>query len=95
MNSIPRYTFTSKKLVDIIYDNKVLIYFDEQESIETVDNIDEESKTITQEYPIWSYRRVESSLPLDKNKIIHAINKEEFGWEGVEELADKILDYLS
>ena len=24
-----------------------------------------------------------------------AINKEEFGWEGVEELADKILDYLS
>ena len=69
-----KYTFTNKKLVDIIPSGKVYIYFDETESTETVTHKDDGTGEETSEtYPIWLYQIAESSLPLEKGKLVNDI----------------------
>lgn len=69
-----RYTFVTQKLTDILPSGKVYIYFDEQEGSETVSHKDPETEEeITETYPIWTYQRAESSLPLEKGKLVNDI----------------------
>ena len=81
-----RFTFTEKKTVDRV-GGKVYVYFDEQESVETVLHKDEVTVKETQDsYPVFSYQRaeVEAEEAVTKAAIVNAIVRSRYSQDEAE-----------
>lgn len=79
-----RFTFTQKKTADKV-GGKVYIYFDEQESTETVSHKDEKTGNETEEtYAVFSYQRAEIEAPVSKGAIVNAIVRSRYPQDAVE-----------
>ena len=80
-----RYTFSTQKLIDILPSGKVYVYFDEQQDTETTTSKNEETgEEVENTYPIWSYLRAESSLPLEKGILVNDIIRTVYSQADVE-----------
>jgi hypothetical protein len=75
----PRYTFTERKTIDKCSDGRIFVYFDEKEETEKI--VTEQGQD---EYPVWTYKRAETSEPLTKSKIVDAIIRVDYSQADVE-----------
>lgn len=68
-----RYTFTERKIYDELPDGGIRVYYDEQESTETVTTRDQETQEeTTTTYPIYSYKVADASTS-ERSAIIVAL----------------------
>ena len=82
---IQRYKSSAKKLIDISSSGKVYVYFDEQEGTETANSVNEETgEEIENTYPVWTYLRAESHLPLEKGVLVNDIIRTVYSQADVE-----------
>ena len=94
-----RYTFTERKTYDALPDGRIRVYYDEQESTETVTTVDRETEEETTDtYPVWSYLAVTADS-LTRSSIIVALIRAEYSAD--DELAiqrqqdDKPIEYAT
>ena len=80
-----RYTFSNQRLIDILPSGKVFVYFDEQQGTETTISRNEETGEETEStYPVWTYLRAESHLPLEKGVLVNDIIRTVYSQADVE-----------
>ena len=82
---IQRHSFSNQRLIDILPSGKVFVYFDEQQGTETVSSKNEETGEETEDtYPVWTYLRAESHLPLEKGVLVNDIIRTVYSQADVE-----------
>ena len=74
-----KYTFTEKKFFDELMNGKFLVYFDEEETTESVSNEDGVEST----YHIWRYKMAMADS-LEKGVIVDAIIRTQYSQADVE-----------
>lgn len=81
-----RYTFTEQKIYDILPNGIIRVYFDEIESVETINHLDiDTGNVITETYPIFTYR-IADATSMDYTSIFNALLRAEYSLDDEIEL---------